>query len=152
MRHQRISQDGLSSCRCLTTSHGDQKTMKKKASLMLDSFLFLRKDLEQDNGHFSVLVQRKSGILSVQTVHKVNGTEWRESGHPVFRATSPLSRGHLKSKGHGKLSIHYCADGETIETVFRTVISVNQLSLYGAVAEMCEEYETFQDRTEQPGS
>ena len=29
-----------------------------------------------------------------------------ESGHPVFRATSPLSRGQLKSKGGGKLSIH----------------------------------------------
>ena len=26
-----------------------------------------------------------------------------ECGHPVFRATSPLSRGRLKSKGHGKL-------------------------------------------------
>ena len=41
-----------------------------------------------------------------------------ESGHPVFRATIPLSRGTLKSKGGGKLSIHLCADGETIETVF----------------------------------
>ena len=27
---------------------------------------------------------------------------------------------------------------------------MNQLSLYGAVAEMCEEYETFRDRTGQP--
>ena len=65
-----------------------------------------------------------------------------ESGHPVFRSTSPLSRGVLKSKGGGKLTIHFCADEGTIETVFRTIISVNQLSLYGAVAEMCEEYET----------
>ena len=76
--------------------------------------------------------------------------EFAESGHPVFRATSPLSRGQLKSKGGGKLSIHCCADLETIKTVFRTIISVNQLSLYGAVAEMCEEYETFHDRTGQP--
>ena len=37
-----------------------------------------------------------------------------------------------------------------IETIFRIIISVNQLSLYGAVAEMCEEYETFHDRTGQP--
>ena len=58
-----------------------------------------------------------------------------ESGHPVFRATRPLSRGVLKSKGGGKLSIHCCADQETIKTVFRTITSVNQLSLYGAVAE-----------------
>ena len=76
--------------------------------------------------------------------------EFSESRHPVFRATSPLSRGQLQSKGGGKLSIHYCADLETIETVFRKITSVNQLSLYGAVAEMCEEYETFHDRTGKP--
>ena len=45
-----------------------------------------------------------------------------------------------------KLSIHSCADGETVETVFRTIISVNQLSIYGAVSDMCEEY-TCHDRT-----
>ena len=61
--------------------------------------------------------------------------KFRESGHPVFRATSPLSRGTLKSKGGGKLSVHFCADGDTIETVFRTIISVNQLSIYGAVSD-----------------
>ena len=73
-----------------------------------------------------------------------------ESGHPVFRATSPLSKGVLKSKGGGKLSIQYCADFETIETVFRSIISVNQLSLYGAVTEMCEEYESLHDRSGRP--
>ena len=59
-----------------------------------------------------------------------------ESTHPVFRSTSPLSRGVLKSKGGGKLSIHHCADPGTSEIVFGTIISVNQLSLYGAVADM----------------
>ena len=73
--------------------------------------------------------------------------EFSESGHPVFRATSPLSRGTLKSKGGGKLSIHFCADEETVETVFRTIISVIQLSIYGAVSEMCEECNTCHDRT-----
>ena len=48
------------------------------------------------------------------------------------------------------MSIHYCADLEKIETVFRTTASVNQLSLYGAVAEMCEEYEAFHERTGKP--
>ena len=72
--------------------------------------------------------------------------EFAESGQPMFRATSPLSRGQLKSKGHGKLSIHYCADLETIQTVFRTITSVNQLSLHGAVSDLCEEYETFHDK------
>ena len=73
-----------------------------------------------------------------------------ESGHPVFRVTSPLSRSQLKSKGGGKLSIHYCADLESITTVFRTITSVNQLSLHGAVAEMCEECESLHDRSGQP--
>ena len=29
--------------------------------------------------------------------------EFAESGHPIFRATCPLSRGQLRSKGHGKI-------------------------------------------------
>ena len=70
-----------------------------------------------------------------------------ERGHQVFRATSPLSRGTLKSKGGGKLSFHFCTDGDTIETVFRTIISVNQLSIYGAVSDVCEEYSTCRTRT-----
>ena len=66
------------------------------------------------------------------------------------RATTPLSRRSLKSKGHGKLSIHYCADQKTIETIFRIIAVANQLSLYGAVANMCEEFEFHQDRSGQP--
>ena len=69
-----------------------------------------------------------------------------ESGHPVCRATSPLSRGTLKSKEGGKLSIHFCAHGDTIETVFRTIISVNQPSIYGAVSDLCEEYGSCRTR------
>ena len=71
--------------------------------------------------------------------------EFAESGHPIFRATTPLSRCILKSKGHGKLSIHFTADELTIETIFRIIISVNQLSIYGAVANICEEFENHQD-------
>ena len=73
-----------------------------------------------------------------------------ESGHPVFSATSPLSRGTLKNKGGGKLSIHLCADGGTIETVFRTIISVNQLSIYGAVLDLCEAHKACHVRTVRP--
>ena len=56
----------------------------------------------------------------------------------------------LKSKGHGKLSIHFAADQKTIETIFRIITFANQLSLYGAVANMCEEFEFHQDRSGQP--
>ena len=55
-----------------------------------------------------------------------------------------------KSRGSGTLSIHFCADGETIETVFRTVISVDQLSIYGAVLDLCEECKTCHVRPGRP--
>ena len=91
---------------------------------MLNSFLSMQRDLEQDNGHSSDLVQRKKWYSNSEDSPQ---SEWdkvaenmmvtlAESGHPVFRARSPLSRGTLKSKGGGKLSIHFCADGDTIET------------------------------------
>ena len=68
--------------------------------------------------------------------------EFAESGHPIFRATTPLSRCKLDSKGP--------ADYSTIETIVRIIISVNQLSLYGAVANICEEFESYQDRSGEP--
>ena len=63
-----------------------------------------------------------------------------------FLATTPLSRGQLRSKGHGKLSIHFASTQELIETVFRIIVLANQLSLYGVVANMCEEEESHLGR------
>ena len=76
--------------------------------------------------------------------------EFAESAHPIFRATTPLSRGQLKSKGRGKLSIHFAADQDTVDTIYRIILSVNQLSIYGAVAAICEEFEDHQDRPGEP--
>ena len=70
--------------------------------------------------------------------------EFAESGHFTFRATTPLSRGILKSNRRRKLSIHFAADDHSIDTIFRLIPSVNQLSLYGAVAAICEEFENHQ--------
>ena len=49
--------------------------------------------------------------------------DFAQSGCPIFRATNPLSRGKLKSKRHGKLSIHFGATQEAIETIFRKIVS-----------------------------
>ena len=70
-----------------------------------------------------------------------------ESRHPVFRSTSPLSREVLKRTGGGQISIHFCTDEGTIETVFHTVISVDQLSIYGAVSDLCDECKSCHVRT-----
>ena len=100
---------------------------------MPESSKYLQENLVLDNGHLLDQVLKRSGIL-----------------HPIFRATTPISRGILKSKGHGKLSIHLAANELTIETIFRIIISVNQLSVYGAVAAICEEFEDHQDGSGEP--
>ena len=93
-------------CRCSMTFPVDQKTTKKNVWQMLNSFLCMQKDLEKDNGHLLVLVLKRSGLLSVKTVHEENGTIllkgcwWNlQKADVQFRATSPLSRGQLQSKG-----------------------------------------------------
>ena len=67
-----------------------------------------------------------------------------------FPCNNSIVQGALKSKGRGKLSIHFAADQDTIDTIYRIILSVNQLSVYGAVAAICEEFEDHQERTGQP--
>ena len=62
-----------------------------------------------------------------------------ESGHPVFRASSALESGELKSKGKGVKSIHFNGSDETIDLILRIVISVSQLSVHGGVADLWQE-------------
>ena len=63
------------------------------------------------------------------------------SGQTTFRANSALNRGQLKGQGAGRVSTHFCADEAAIfETIFHTIISVNQRSIFGAVADLCDEF------------
>ena len=55
-----------------------------------------------------------------------------------------------EAKDMEKLSIHFAADQTTIETIFRTIVCANQLSLFRAVANMCEEHGSLHDRSRQP--
>ena len=126
------------------TSLVTEKATKMNVWQMPESSKYLREDLVSDNGHLLDQDLKRSGFLQ-RIVHKELGIILRtkcywiaESGHPTFRATTPLSRGILKSKGRGKLSIHFAADEFTIETIFRIILSVHQLSIYGAVAAICE--------------
>ena len=61
------------------------------------------------------------------------------SGHPIFRASSAFARGELRSKEGSKKSTHFNGRHENIELLLCTVISANQLSVYGAIAELCNE-------------
>ena len=98
---------------------------------------------------------RKSGILWKRIAHKEFGIISRKrccwnslTADVQFSVQQLHCPGVIsKAKGHGKLSIHFTADYPTIETVFRIIVFANQLSLYGAVANMCEECESLHDRS-----
>ena len=100
-----------------------------------------------DVGHPWDLDQRRNGTkLALK-----NGTEWdkiaevmmlclhSESCHPTYRATSALGRGELRSEGKGQKSFQYNYSEETIVLILRTIISVNQLSIYGTASDSCKE-------------
>ena len=133
----------------------DQEKLKKKASQMPNSFLYFQKRFGARQ--WSIIGPGSEKKLYSISEDSPQG-EWENMAEKddvgsrrkrTFNFPCYESRSRLKSKGHGKLSIHYCADLETIETIFRIIVSANQLSLYGAVAEMCEEYETLHDRSAQ---
>ena len=48
------------------------------------------------------------------------------------------------------MSIHFSADQDTVESIYRIILTVNQLSIYGAVAAICDEYEGHPDSTGEP--
>ena len=60
---------------------------------------------------------------------------FKDNGHPVFRATSSLDRGFLRKEG-GRCTIHFGAEPSNAELSFRTIHSANHLSIYGAVVEI----------------
>ena len=62
--------------------------------------------------------------------------EFSETAHPIFRAFSALERGELRSKGGGKKTVHFNGGEQNVELILRTVMSANQLSIYGAVADV----------------
>ena len=74
--------------------------------------------------------------------------EFAESGHPTFRATTPGVFSRAKDMENCRYI--FTADYPTIETIFRIIISANQLSLHGAVAAICEEFENHQDGSGEP--
>ena len=149
------SKDELSSCRCSMTSYGDLKTMNGSAVLTPHLCQNLQKDSKQDVGHSSDLDQKQSGILLTLTDPKENGTEslnwwWSSSEKADTQFSDPrvhLSRWTLKSEGGGKLSFTLLAlTRDTIETVFRTIVSVNQLSIYRPVSNLCDEYQCLSSK------
>ena len=123
-----------------TTLHGDKQETKNFYALRIPkSYQNMQENSRTDTGRFSGLDQRRMVRNSdVQTNEKWDHVaedmmlNFSESGHPVFRGSSTLERRDLESTRKKEIClIHFCGDDGTAEVVFRTIISVNQLSIYG---------------------
>ena len=97
-------------------------------------------------------------ILITTKDHKENGTEslnrwWSDSEKADTQFSEPRVRcPEERSKAKEVENYRYTSVpmGITTETVFRTTIYVNQVSIYGAVSDLCDEYSTCQTRTVRP--
>ena len=91
--------------------------MKKNACQMPISFLYMQRVIGPGSEKKRYFTKEDSPQGIWDKIAERMLLEFVESGFPIFRATTP-------------------ADQETIETIFRIIVSANQLSLYGPVAEM----------------
>ena len=106
--HQNNSLDGWSSCWCSTTFHRGLKTNEQECELSAKlvsmhasrfspgrlSFLGPGSEKECYSTHDSKPQWEWDRIVEMMMMMM----DFSENGHPVFRATSPLSRGTLKAK------------------------------------------------------
>ena len=139
---QRNSKDEVSSCRCSMTS----------------LCLYLQKDFQQDVGHSSDLDQKRSGILLTTKDHEENGTESLNDDDRIRRKRTPsfpshesiVPRNAQKQRRWKIIDTLLCRWDCDWNCFFRTIISANQLSIYGAVSDLCEEYSACSTRTGRP--
>ena len=134
------------------------ETMKRNALLIPHLWLYLQKDFEQDIGHSSDLDQKRSGIRLTLKDHKENGTKslnwwwWSKSE----KADTQFSEPHVhcleeRSKAKDVENCQYTSvPMEMRLKLFFAHFSVNQLSIYRAVSDLCEEYSAWQTRTGRP--
>ena len=153
------SKTGSTSCQCTTTLYGENKETQKSGGksvtvanyarrFPLGRWSFLGPGLEKN--WFGTYSDKPDGDRN-KTVEQIM-LNFAESSHPILRATSAVERGELRSKEMGKKSIiHFNGSEENVVLILRTVISVNQLSIYGAVAcaENCPKIPEFQGHSMQ---
>ena len=96
---------------------------------------------------YSAVVHKEPGIILRKKC------SWNLQEADILPSVQRLHcpRGFAQSKGQWKtVDTLRAADEHTIETIFRIILPVNQLIVYGAVAAFCEEVENHQDESGEP--
>ena len=65
--------------------------------------------------------------------------QFKETGRPIFTATSALSRKNLKQR-KGRITIHFNGEFMNTEIVLQTIHSLNQASIYAVVTNWCYKF------------
>ena len=156
-KHQKLSQEEFSLCRCSMTFPLTVKAIKKNVWQKPKSSAYLQGSLVLDSGRLLVQVLKRNGILCKRVAHKEFGivlrTEccWNSLKADVLFSVQKLHCPGEISKAKDTEKCRYISLRiRKIGTVFRIILFANQLSIYGAVANMCEECELHQDRSGQP--
>ena len=106
-----------------------------------------------DNGHLLDQVLKRSGIPVKRTVHKELGIIlrkkccWNSQKADILLSVQRLHYPGVFSRAK---DTDNCQFTSLQITVFRIIISANQLCIYGAVATLCEEFDTHQDGSGEP--
>ena len=133
---------GSSSRQCSMTLIGQKERMMRSVSWMQRMSRITRWNSRKDIKRFWVLGRKKSGMEVLLTLKKKrmgfssqqNGTAIQRNWSLHVQSISALSRGTLKKKKKGKVTIHFNGDSTNTKQLFQTIHYVNQRSIYGAAA------------------
>ena len=130
-----------SSCLCSTTSIGPREAIQRNVFRTPIKSRITRRDARKVIGHSLDQERKRSSVASLMV------QRFTETGHPIFKGISALSRGILKRK-HNRDTVHFNADSSNSELLFRIIRSATELSIYGAVSDWCEEFGQEPNETE----
>ena len=117
------SKTGSSSCQCTTTLHGEKKETQKDVNATHRQLQNMLENSLAVIGLSWSLDQKRNGTEPAQINPTDRGIEWQKTWWQISQ----------------KKYIHFNDSTENIELLLRTNISVNQLSIYGAAADLCGE-------------
>ena len=138
-------------------SCGEMKTMKRNVLLIPHLCLYSQKDFQQDVGHSSNLGQKQSGTPLTKKDQEENGIEslywwWSKNSEKVDTQLSEQRVRCPEERSKAKEVENYLFT--SVLMVIRLKLffaqSVNQLSIYGAVSDLCEEYSICRTSTSRP--
>ena len=109
-------------------SDGGRKLWENPTRLDKAEDCSIQKYLETPS-KYGILVQFETRTREIIAIFPKYGT------YPV----KPDGDWELRSKEKGKKSIHFNGSDKNIELLLRMAISANQLNIYGAVADLCNE-------------